>query len=107
MHVLGAELALPSPMRYMYIVAQRWADAMMPGAGAVTYLAGRSTADPASASQIQQALTNTASAAAARFYEAAPQTQKRSFIYRTSAVSYCTEYNIIIVKQGRGPHHNY
>ena len=42
MHVLGAELAIPS--RHRLSIAQRWAEFMISGAGAVTYLAGRSRA---------------------------------------------------------------
>ena len=41
MRVLGAELAIPRPSRYA--VAKRWAELMLPGAGAVTYLGGRAT----------------------------------------------------------------
>lgn len=39
MRVLGAELAIPGAFRYT--IARRWAELMVPGAGAVTYLAGR------------------------------------------------------------------
>ena len=39
MHVLGAELAIHGSFRYS--IARRWAEMMVPGAGAVTYLAGR------------------------------------------------------------------
>lgn len=41
MRVLGVELAIHGSFRYT--IARRWAELMVPGAGAVTYLAGRAT----------------------------------------------------------------